>query len=174
MTLNDLLRYALPDLPGCPEFVVLDALRDAARDFCKRSRFVRHATDATASPGGLVLSAPIPPEQEVCGVIEGDCLLLNAYGALLLDTGKTQQLAAVLALRPTKAANSLDDRLYDYRRAIASGAVQILATSAGKDWSNPDLARYHGGLFDDAVVTANRNGINPGGNRPRRTRASFL
>ncbi len=174
MTLNDLLRYALPDLPGCPEFVVLDALRDAAREFCKRSRFVRHATDVTAGPGGLVLSAPIPPEQEACGVIEGDGLLLNAYGELLMDAGKTQQQGAVLALRPTATASSLDDRLYDYRRAIASGAVQILAASAGKDWSNPDIARYHGGLFDDAVVVANRAGINPGGNRPRRTRASFM
>lgn len=174
MTLNDLLRYALPDLPGCPEFVVLDALRDSARDFCKRSRFVRHTTGVTAGPEGLVLSATLPSEQEVCGVIEGDCLRLNVYGALLLEEGTTRQLAAVLALRPTKAASSLDDRLHDYRRAIASGAVQILAASAGKDWSNPDLARYHGGQFEDAVVAANRAGIDPGGNRPRRTKASFL
>ncbi len=174
MTLNDLLRYALPDLPGCPEFVVLDALRDAARDFCKRSRFVRHVTDATASPGGLVLSAPLPPGQEVCGVVDGDGLLLNAYGTLLMEEGQTRQLAAVLALRPTATANDLDDRLHNYRRAIASGAVQILAASAGKDWSNPELARYHGGLFNDAVVAANRAGVNPGGNRPRRTKASFM
>lgn len=174
MQVADLLRYALPDLPGCPEFVVLDALRDSARNFCKRSRFVRHTTDVTAVHGGVLFSVLLPEDQEVCGVIAGNGLRLDEQGALQLDDGLVVQPAAVLVLRPTSVARTLTERLYEYRRAIASGAVQILAMSYGKDWSNPDLARYHGGLFDDAVVVANRAGINLGGNRPLRTKASFM
>ena len=68
-TLESLLPLCRRQAQGCPDFLLLDALRHAAREFCRDSWFARRTLELMLEPGishyDLV---PEHPEEEIIGV----------------------------------------------------------------------------------------------------------
>jgi hypothetical protein len=55
------------------------------------------------------------------------------------------------AYAPTMDGESIDDDFGDeYYEALIDGAILRLASMPNKSWSNPSLASYHGGRFEQA------------------------
>lgn len=60
-----------------------------------------------------------------------------------------------VALKPTRAATSVEDVLLeDYAETIASGALYRLMMSAGKPYTNNEMAAVHKGLFQQGINMA--------------------
>ena len=52
---------------------------------------------------------------------------------------------------------------------MVSGAVAALMAIPEKRWTNPNLALYHGGLFDSGIRAAIAEAIKSGTSAPLRT-----
>ena len=87
--LTDFLSRLIPMVPGCPQPVALQALRDAAIDFCERTMIVRHVTDpVTVRPGEPTYDIDLPSESAVVRV-------LNVwYGGSRLELAPAQTVTA--------------------------------------------------------------------------------
>lgn len=60
-----------------------------------------------------------------------------------------------VALKPTRAATEVEDVVYeDYAEIIASGALSRLMMSAGKPYTNVEMAAVHKGLFQQGINVA--------------------
>lgn len=60
--------YVLPKVPGAPEPIVDEAIREAAREFCERTRLHKHTVSVAVGTGATV--TPIPPtDTEICHVM---------------------------------------------------------------------------------------------------------
>lgn len=71
------------------------------------------------------------------------------------DQNYTNSLTMRVALKPTRASTTVDDVLFeDYAEAIASGALSRLMMSAGKAYTNPEMAAVHKGLFNQGINMA--------------------
>ncbi|MBT4080644.1 MAG: hypothetical protein HOE82_08530 [Gammaproteobacteria bacterium] len=69
-----------------------------------------------------------------------------------------------LELKPTLAATSIDDDVYDeWNQAFEYGALVKLLTIPKKEWSDPALALYYKELYEDELRKAS-SGLN--GKRP--------
>lgn len=67
--LESLLPLCRRQAPGCPDFLLLDALRHAAREFCRDAWFARRTLEVTLEPGISHYDlAPDHPEEEIIGV----------------------------------------------------------------------------------------------------------
>lgn len=60
-----------------------------------------------------------------------------------------------VALKPTRASTEVDDLVFeDYAEVIASGALSRLMMSAGKPYTNIEMAAVHKGLFQQGINLA--------------------
>lgn len=71
------------------------------------------------------------------------------------DQDYTNGLTLRVALKPSRASESVDSViLEDYAEIIASGALYRLMMSAGKPYTNVELAGVHKGLFQQGINVA--------------------
>lgn len=71
------------------------------------------------------------------------------------DKNYKSGLTMRVALKPTRAATTVEDViLEDYAETIASGALYRLMMSAGKPYTNAELAAVHKGLFQQGINVA--------------------
>lgn len=71
------------------------------------------------------------------------------------DKNYRSGLTMRVALKPTRAATTVEDViLEDYAETIASGALYRLMMSAGKPYTNTELAAVHKGLFQQGINVA--------------------
>lgn len=88
--LTDFLSRLSPLVPGCPQPMALQALRDTAIDFCTRTHVVRAVGDpVTLRPGVAQYDLDLPGGMDAIRV-------LNAwYGSTRLELAPAQQVTAV-------------------------------------------------------------------------------
>lgn len=174
-TFFDLLS---PDVPGCPQAAQVAALRQAAITFCEQALAWRYDhPDIAVTPGTAkylfvppsqtlvhaVISAEFNDEKIETKVMERD---INKW-KLDLETGTPEYLLGgpisitlypvpdvagtlrlKVALKPTPAADGVDDVIYDeYREAVVHGALSKLLLSPKKPYTDVTLANYHAQLF---------------------------
>ena len=71
------------------------------------------------------------------------------------DKNYKSGLTLRVALKPTRASTSVESViLEDYAETIASGALYRLMMSAGKPYTNAELAAVHKGLFQQGINVA--------------------
>lgn len=71
------------------------------------------------------------------------------------DQNYPSGLTLRVALKPTRASESVESViLEDYAETIASGALYRLMMSAGKPYTNAELAAVHKGLFQQGINVA--------------------
>lgn len=70
-------------------------------------------------------------------------------------TGTAPAMTIRASYEPTPTANSLPDFLGgQYLTAVTAGAKARLMTIPGQAWSNPALAQYYSGVFEEGVLNA--------------------
>lgn len=164
-TTKDFEPYILPDVTGCPQPVVRQALMLAVTDFCRRSKAWQADCSAGTTSDGVSLYTIVPPTGAAVYCIEsaslgGRAMSESAYtsearGTIkLLHNSNGQAISVRATLEPLPTATTLPDLLLEYVEGIASGAKYRLMIQPGKPWSSPELAVFHKKLFDDAIGAA--------------------
>lgn len=173
----------LPMVPGCPEPTVNQAIIDSCIDFCERSHIITRKLDPvfTASSRSEVefdlpdqsrlvrltvvkvdgkdidpsLEAEIDPNGS--SMVSGKPRVYGTTdeGTIRLHPVPDQRykVQAYAALKPSRAATSVDDELFEeWGEFIAAGALYRLLVM-GSTWGNPAQAKVY---FDTFVVGSNR------------------
>jgi hypothetical protein len=198
-SLDDFLAMVRGRLPGCPDFVLNEAVRDAAIEFCKRTRLLveRVTVDVVAEEAAVTLSPDTDLHWEVLDLRRDNTRLTpwNRNEALMqdqsLETGAPQYyyqegdrtlalspipdadetLTALVTLRPDDAATTLPDVLWtDYREPIAAGARAWVRRNHG-DWVNPQLEAEDRVIFERAIHNQNIRRARGGVNTTLRVRS---
>lgn len=89
---------------------------------------------------------------------------------LMATPDAVETLSAVVKSRPSEAATTLPDVLYQrYRLEIAAGACAILMKMADKPWTNLDMAVFNQALFKEAIDGENLRYAKGGGTKAMRS-----
>lgn len=170
-------HHVQPHLPGCPEVVIENHLRDAAIDFCERSevwtyRSAGQATSAGASdyfvdiPSGSLLENVVslfvensllkrvsvlhkPQNQSAPqGMPEMYSMLEDQQVRFFPTPDREYAIQTTVVLKPKLSASGVENFIFEtHGRTIACGAIASLAIIPGKEWTNPELASYYRGKF---------------------------
>jgi len=175
--LSTLIPMVALDVPGAGEAVILDALRQATRNFCSRSCAWRvqlmsinvRAGKATYDLDVVLDDDDAGADGEIARLVSvrlagrdlspGAEYDLNNDGQLRLATAPTADaakgLVVVAALQPPIGGAYLPDRLLSIRaEALCHGAKLFLCRQPNKPWTNATLAAYYEREFGNGVAAA--------------------
>ncbi len=186
-------------LPGCPETVLRDAIRDACIEFCKRTQlFTQEVTvDVAAGEAQTVLypdsdvlweildlrrdTSPLTALNRTEFLVQGYAVdagtpayyYLDGDRALVLgpvpDTAET--LTALVTSRPTDTATYVADALWsDFREPVSAGARAWVRRHYG-EWSEPRLEAEDRQFFERAIHNQNIRRARGGAGTALRVRA---
>lgn len=163
MTLDDLLPDARLHLPGAPDILIKDHLRQSFVRFCRDTHAWREElTPVYPVKGVSRYYLDLPEGSEVVAVrsaTQGGQSVpatLNVFGLLTLPKLNTLAPVTVVAvLQPTDTANEIPERLVrHHRQGLVSGAIETLVTMPKQEWSNPAAAEYHTNQYAHHVAQA--------------------
>jgi hypothetical protein len=198
VTLESFLPLVRGRLPGCPEMILENGVRDACIEFCKRTQFLTEAVtvDVVSGEAAVTLYPDTDTHWEVLSVQRDAELLTPLFRAefvtqgLDVDSGTPayyylegdrtlvlgpipdadETLTAVVTLRPKDTATRVADALYsDLREAIAAGARAWVRRNYG-DWVNPQFEAEDRKIFEYAIHNQNIRRARGGGSVPLRVR----
>lgn len=204
VALEEFAKYVRPEVPECPEIVILDAIRSAGRDFCKRTRLVRETltVNTVSSQARYPLTTSTDTEPELVESVKRDALdalepsSANEFTAWQLDTDEGQPthyyldgtdlvlgripntaeaLTVKVSLLPSDEAETLPDELARrYKRAIANGAKALLMGMESVPWTNQQAGLACAIRFDQAIYEANLRDAKGGTSRSLRVVGHFF
>lgn len=199
----------LSDVPGVTQAVAKNAIRNAAIEFCDRSRVwvVDHdPMPAVANQGVYPFE---PPNGAVVAMVNtawfnGQKLtprtakqldsefadwtvragipsryLQENTDELILVPMPSEALAnaikAKVVLKPSRASTGIERWIFEkYLEEIAHGAKGKLYSMQKKPWSDPNLAAFHLGQFDEGISKTALAAAKNHTTAPLRSRASFM
>ena len=170
-------------IPGCPEMILENAVRDACIEFCKRTQLLTERVDVDVEAGEplVTLFPGSDLHWDVLDLRRANTRLtpLNRQEVIVqdlgLETGQPQYyylegdrslvllpipesaetLTALVSLRPKDSAQRVPEVLYsDYREPIAAGARAWVRRNYG-DWVNPQFEAEDRAIFERAVHNQN-------------------
>lgn len=191
MKLRELVPLVVAELPQIPTATVVFELREAAREFCKRSRVWTDELKPVLTQAGRTQYAfNVPEGAEVCQVNEvwlaGEQLCSSDPGQAraAVREGSTDpffwctnfadvwinpppaaglKLVADVVLRPNFATEAIPDEVVAGReRVIALGAMARLLSMPNKEWTNPDMAMVRTAEFEDGINGASLDAASGG------------
>lgn len=197
--LSSFLAMTRGPLPGCPESVLESGIREAAIEFCQRTKLLVEDTtvDVIAGEPRCDLYPDSDVAWEVLDVRRGNEHLyglnreefivqdlstetgtpryyyLEGDGHLLLGPipATAETLTATVTLRPKDTAPLVHDALYqDHRQAICAGARAWVRRHYG-EWSEARLEAEDRSLFEQAVHNQTIRRARGGANTSLRVRA---
>ncbi len=159
------------DVRGCPTAVMLQQVREALRDFFKRTQCWQEdlpAISIVADQDEYDLDAPtedseitqitkVTLDDEVldASVYEMDHLKNRIILTNTPDSASADGLVVKVALQPALTATEIPTRLFsDWHVPIAAGVKSLLQFMPDKSWSNPKLGVYNQSVFEDGVARA--------------------
>lgn len=171
------LNRILSRAPGCPDEVAIDALRDAAIEWCRGTYMLTAAQSVTSvgatltpAPGsGLEVidvpsiliadqSAPVlplnSPEIDLASADCPACTFTGWPGVLTIHPAPSANVVAsvVVVTCPTADAEEMPDALWSrHREALIAGAVARVLTDEGVPWAKPGLGDAMRARFDDEL-----------------------
>ena len=183
LTFAEIAPTVAARVEGCPQGLIIEALRDAAIEFCTETRF--HAIgqqvtlDGTETPYfGLdeqvidIIDASIGGKRDnVCITYLNDPsdeeeLAEGKYRIRFVDPNNfdieptptvlkpvTVDLLVIVAPGPTASGIHVD-LWRRHHEALRSGALSRLFLEPTKPWSNEKLGAYHAGKFSAAMTKA--------------------
>ena len=202
--IDDFLPLILPRATGCPEPIAFDAIRQAAIEFCERTRIWRDTDQFMADEFGDIFA----PAQSVVYQIEDarfdgrrlipigvqdlngmypDCDWTTKTGEqpqyvtqLHPDTIKvvpsmSGMVTLTLLLKPTNNAQELPDFIFDqYARTIADGALAEILMIPGQPYTNPQGGAMYSQRFQQRLDSLQVQGLKGQQCAPIHTKASFF
>lgn len=196
---DDWFPLVLPRLPGCPDPILRIAIREAAVEFCRRTKLLRGILAVTTQAGISDYPLEAPSDAIVDAiedVLRDDATLIasseedfrdslyerasgtpQAYymsGTRELVLGPipdaVETLSVRCVLKPDSRAEDLHDALWeDWRNAIAAGACAYTRHTYSA-WMDAQLEADEAMRFEDAIGQAQRN--NATGRTRKRLRAT--
>lgn len=178
MTFDLAAQQLLIYVPGCPLALAAVCLRDAAIEYCKETMVLVTGSEVTFTPAAGtpvwdfavdqildVLEAridgePIPVlslNDPVADDLEDDvyCVRFADANNLSITPAPTADLDVdlLIATAPGPAALTMHDSLWaGHHEALKHGALRRLYEIPKRAWSDPQLAGYYGGLFQQAMA----------------------
>lgn len=183
--LSSFLPLVAPFVPGASDIAIRNAARNAAIDFCQRTLALQRTlasvnTVASQSDYTLVQSGEVVAKlmhvtlsgEPLVAVTESEldaepsgttaeaprlALMAGPMKLRLYPTPTVADLPIVAraAMRPARAAASIDDDLFErYAQVIACGAAAWLASQAKKAYSNPNVAMEQRAMFNEGIAAA--------------------
>lgn len=202
--LDDILPNIRPYAPGVADPTAYFGIRQAAIEFCERTRLWRFDDSFTTSTEAEPIMAPSGAVIHEIEHVTFDGMPLEAKTVTWLDdnmagwrtgdlTGQPQffaqlepntilvtpvaagTLSVSLWLKPAQNAQDLPDFLVDqYRQVIAHGALSHILIIPNQSFTSPEMAMAFGGAFQQRLDSLSTKGTT-GQQRARvRTRASFF
>lgn len=155
LAFSTFLKDVLPIVKGCPQPMVIDALRDAARELCERAPIWRDEVDSIMYVAGVAeydLSAP--DNTEIVQVVE---VYQNGYGPLQQIT--EQALSAADPRWKERTSNQPTYYIHpaiDVLRIVSIPSVSATTPLVIKGWLQPSLSATE---MDSKVLTKWRDHI---------------
>ena len=199
-TLDQFIPLVRGSVPGAPNRLILDALRDAAIEFCARTKIeveepVQIVTSAgvngydIAATGGTIseiqslwrdryrlepLSTQDFHEQYQQDGAPWKYTFMDQKVYLYPTPDAAYTLNAVAIIRPADDSNTVPDELYtNWRRGIAYGAKFIMH-SQYDSYLDPGKAAFNKEMFDAEVFKAGMKRARGGTSSPPRVRSRFM
>lgn len=182
MLVSDFSRFILPEVVGCPDPVLHQAIVQTAFEFCDRtgawsellsdSDLYCESTQIQESASYLLPSTKDAIALRVTGVwINGVSVTSTQIASGLIKAGYHSavshdvvtitpapkgdfSITFKVVFAPKMSALSLPDMMARYERAISAGAKARLMLMPNTTWTNPQLAVLHRQTFDSAVTDA--------------------
>lgn len=167
---DSLLSHVLPEVQGCSDPLAEQAIKDAAIDFCQRSRVWIHVCDpADIDAGEVSYDLDLPAGAALVQVNEvyvGGQLLnpVDGYSAggdeeLVLkqspDAHLLDGLQVSLIAKPSRSSTSFPAWINErYQDGIVAGAKAYLMRKQGTAWYNPQQAQSYADQFHTAWSSA--------------------
>lgn len=199
-SLDEFLPLIRGRLPGAPDIILKDAVRDACIEFCRRAQVLTATADLTVTANDATptlsfddgdvwsvqdlrrgTSALLPSNQREFQVRGWDATTgapqayyLDGSGLLVLGPipDAEETLSITVTLCPFADATEVDDALYrDHRETIAAGARAYVRRNFG-DWVNPQLEAEDRKLFEYAIHNQNIRRARGAANTALRVRAT--
>lgn len=194
-------RYIMPRVPGAAEPTVDSAIREAAIEFCRRTRIWREEDTFTVSDESELVAVPfgaalfeiesarfngfmleptslswldgnVPRWQEQVG--RGKWITQLRPDTVRIVPTEPGTLDLSLFLMPANDADQVPDFLADHHvRCIADGALADLLAMP-YDYANPGLAGYHAQRFDRRLNELSNLNIKGQQRAPVRTKPQFF
>lgn len=154
----------MPEVKGCPAPVVIQAIRDAAREFCERTYVWTQVSDAEIDKDESIAFIDIPRNARLVAVINDNRAREDFPYRIIAKSDRTpveleqiadttKELSVRIAMKPIEDAQDCPDFLYnDHGEAIAHGAKARLMYDARKSWGHPELAVVHHNAFRKAIA----------------------
>lgn len=197
--LADFFPRVMPFAPGCSAPIAEQYIRDAAIEFCMRTRAWRDTDEfvITAATEEIVTVPPYAALHEIERMwLDGRELTpvtwptawegedgtgtpryvtqVGIDGVRVSPAGEGA-LKVSMFLKPAESADLVPDFLLDqYAQVIADGALSRILVMPGKTYTNPDMAALFGGSFQQQtsrLFNLSRRGQQ---RAPVRTRPRFL
>lgn len=168
-----LFPHVQPHLPGCPEVVMREHIRDATIDFCERSEVWTYKGEPFQTQAGVsdyfvdVRSGSLLENLvsvRVDGFLVPRVSELYPRSAAVEPNGtpnryamfedqqvrffptpdKVYEVRTLAVLKPSLTARGMESFIFEtHGRTIACGAIASLAKIPGKEWTDFELATYH-------------------------------
>ena len=177
--LEDFFPHIQLFAPACPEPTANKFVREAAMEFCRRTRAWRE-TDTFPLAGHEIETMCVPPHSELFEIeaawIDGEQLTPARYSNVAMlahESGKPKYISQTspnsirlfppgpgdltisMFLVPAQEAEFLPDFLFDqYAQVISWGALREICLLPNQPFTNPDMATMFAGRFE---VACNRN-----------------
>lgn len=178
------LPYVQPYVPECPIVIMQDYLAEAASYFCKETYIWRvDIEEDVTSAGEYIYDMSVPASTALEDILHfevngslisrlfdghvpplvSDKLGIPLAYSIYLDTqvklyptpDDTYTFRGIAVVKPTLSASGIEGFIYEtYGRAIACGAIALLAAIPDKAWSNPGIAMDCKRKFDVAIADA--------------------
>lgn len=160
-----------PRVMGAPKQVVLNAIRDAAIEFCDESGVLKRVLDPVviiagqtegdidAPSGERICRVDSLTESDLGGEIPpGAYSLIDTFIKLNSPATQNLKLIPVVSVKPKRTSTSCDELLYeDYAGGIIEGALASLYAMTGREWANDRAAMASYNEFRKGIVKAKHN-----------------
>lgn len=189
VSVYDLLPLVSPYLEGCPENVQKQALREAARYFCKDSEvwIVEQEHDLTEDTYTITLTAS-DWDAMVGGVDKvvdaddheydlGRALTVSRSGVLTFknELDDSEIITVTFTLHPRLTCEEYPEWLLErWDHAVASKALSDLMSLKGKPWFSPESAQYYESRYQMLVAEAKSTRLKDYSNKQREYLPRFV
>lgn len=203
MIWEDMLNRVLPYVSGCPDQVAVEHLREAAREFCRRTRLWQfESTPVPTIAGESAYQLDLDEGQEIILLsgawVDGQvtAVVTAAEGRASLQHGTEDRFVYLddpfdINVNPVPTINDLNvvvqmvvqpsvdstdwpDDFSEYVPDIAKGAVRTLALLPRKEWTDRQVAADQGAMFNQRAAVVSIQVSRNKSSVARRARPRFL